>query len=400
MSKELGISLDEAERAVMARSGIRPQNNVRSIGSISELTPDLRGIALKVRVISVSEGVRSEGKGIYHYGSLGDSTGDIPFISWKDFPFQPGDGVLISNCSTRQYAGRVEVVIGETTDLNSIDDTTGLMPPVDDVVPMRISELTDGLRNVDVLGRADELHEVSVNVKGNPRMIVNGILLDGSGRIGFTCWGPIEMTQGGCYRIVGGNIRTYRGSLKLNFDPGAIVKRLPDDVIPPMEELTRPVPFRVHLIDEGFIPGPVILRGIVIDVRPGSGLVRKCVECGRRLHKGQCSVHGTVEGEDDLRLRAVLDDGSGTIMARAGRDIVESIMGRSMSSILEEARNNMSSDLVIEELREILVGHCWTISGDPGSDDYGPSLYISSIKPGLDGSLLTDEIMAMAEVLL
>ena len=399
MARELGISMEEAERAVMSRSGMRGTQKVRSVGSISELGPDLRGIAIKARVISVVQGTRSEGKGFYHYGLLGDSTGDTPFTSWIAFPFQPGDALLISNCSTREYGGRLELVIGDNTIMDRLEDSSNLLPPIDDVVPMRISELVEGMKNVDVIGRVDDLQEVNIEVRGTPRLILNGSLLDGSGRLGFTCWGPIEMDEGACYRIVGGTVRSYRNSLKLNFDPGSIVKRLPDDVLPEMEELIKPVPYRVYLIGEGLIPGPVTLRGIALDIRPGSGLVRKCNECGRRMQKGQCSVHGRSEGEDDLRLRAVLDDGSGTIMARAGRDIVESLLGRSMASLLEEAKKNMSSDFIVEELRERLVGHCWTISGDPGSDDYGPSLFVSSMEPGLDNGLLSEEVMSMAEVL-
>jgi replication factor A1 len=359
----------------------------------------MKNISVRVRVISVHRAERSEGRGAYFYGLMGDSGSDIAFCSWIDFPYGPGDALLLENASVREWNGKLQLVIGDQGFISTITDTEDLLPTVEDSITVPISALRDGMRGVDILGRAVEIRPLTINVKGAPRAVVNGTLLDRSGRVPFTCWGPLELVEGACYRIIGGSIRSFQGSLKMNFDPGAIVRKMDDSSLPPASELLRPVLYRVHLIEEGLIPGPVILRGAIIDVRPGSGLIRKCSECGRRLTKGQCTVHGRNDGEDDLKIRAVLDDGSGTIMAKGGRSIVESILGRNIDDIIVEARKNMSSDFVVEELRERMTGRMFTVEGDPATDEYGPSIHISDIRAGLDQSIIMEEIVQMAEVM-
>jgi replication factor A1 len=399
MARELGISLEEAERAVYARAGTRVSPRSQVVGSIAELLPEMRNVSVRTRVISVHRAERGEGKGVYFYGLMGDSGNDIQFSSWIDFPFGPGDALLVQNASVREWNGRLQLVIGDRSSISVLTDTDDLLPSAEDSMPVPISDIKEGMRGVDLQGRVTEVRQLTVSVKGADRAVVNGLLVDRTGRLPFTCWGPMDLEDGGCYRIIGGSIRSFQGSIKLNFDPGAIVKRLPDGTLPPASELLRPVPYRVHLIEDGLIPGPVILRGILVDIRPGSGLVRKCSECGRRLSKGQCTVHGRSEGEDDLKLRGVFDDGTGTIMAKGGRTIVESLLGRSMEEIMVEARKNMSSDFIVDELRERLSGKTFTIQGDPSVDEYGPSIHISEMRPGLDQDLLMEEIIQMAEVM-
>ena len=55
----------------------------------------------------------------------------------------------------------------------------------------------------------------------------------------------------------------------------------------------------------------VAAAGNVVSVRPGSGIISRCPECGRVVQKASCRVHGKVEGIRDMRIKAVLDDGTG-----------------------------------------------------------------------------------------
>ena len=50
----------------------------------------------------------------------------------------------------------------------------------------------------------------------------------------------------------------------------------------------------------------VTIRGILIDLREGSGLVYRCPECRRVLRKGACRIHGEVKGNADLRVNQPL----------------------------------------------------------------------------------------------
>jgi len=399
MSRELGISKEEAERAIYADLGIRQRARPVLVGSIGDLEVDRKGIALRARVVSVHNAQRSDGKGTYHFGLLGDSRSDIHFCAWCDFPFSPGDAVLIQNCSVREWNGRMEVVINDGSHISRITDTDDLVPAASDSMPQAIAELSEGMTNLDVLCRTAEVRPSTVEVRGVLRSIVNGVLVDPSGRIEFTCWGPLDLEEGACYRIQGGSVKAYQGRMKLNFDPGSIVRKLSDDELPGLEEMLRPLELRVFQLEEGVMPGGVILRGVFLDVRPGSGLIKRCGECGRRMLKGQCTVHGRVEGGDDLRLRALFDDGTGTIMVKADRSLVEKLLGKDLSEVVEIARDSMTPEMAMEELRETLIGHTWTVTGDPSLDDHGPGLTASKIEPGMDAVRMMEEVSLMAEVM-
>jgi len=58
----------------------------------------------------------------------------------------------------------------------------------------------------------------------------------------------------------------------------------------------------------------VITAENVISVRPSSqGLSPAAPECGRAIQKANCRAHGKVEGLRDMRIKAILDDGTRSI---------------------------------------------------------------------------------------
>ena len=38
----------------------------------------------------------------------------------------------------------------------------------------------------------------------------------------------------------------------------------------------------------------VIVRGVIVDIRPGSGIIKRCPECNRTIINNDCKTHGTV----------------------------------------------------------------------------------------------------------
>ena len=47
----------------------------------------------------------------------------------------------------------------------------------------------------------------------------------------------------------------------------------------------------------------VSVAGNLVSVRPGSGIISRCPECNRVIQKGNCRVHGKVEGIWDMQDR-------------------------------------------------------------------------------------------------
>ena len=50
-------------------------------------------------------------------------------------------------------------------------------------------------------------------------------------------------------------------------------------------------------------------EGTIVSIREDSGIIHRCTECRRVLRDGECAIHGPQEGDMDVRLRMVLDNG-------------------------------------------------------------------------------------------
>jgi replication factor A1 len=109
-------------------------------------------------------------------------------------------------------------------------------------------------------------------------------------------------------------------------------------------------------------------------VRDGSGLIERCPECGRVVQNGQCRSHGAVDGEDDLRVKAILDDGTGTVTAILGHDLTEAVYGGGIEAAKEHARDAMDKEVVADDIREKLVGKEYRVRGQLSVDEYGANL--------------------------
>jgi len=123
----------------------------------------------------------------------------------------------------------------------------------------------------------------------------------------------------------------------------------------------------------------VVVRGNVLSVKEGSGLIERCPECGRVVQKGQCRVHGDVDAEDDMRTKAVLDDGTGAVTLVVGRELTEELYGGSLEEAQEKARDAMDKTVVTERISENTVGRRWRVRGNVSVGDYGANMNVSEM---------------------
>jgi replication factor A1 len=115
----------------------------------------------------------------------------------------------------------------------------------------------------------------------------------------------------------------------------------------------------------------VAVQGIVIEVREGSGLVFRCPECRRVVRKGACSVHGRVEATPDLRVKGVLDDGTGAISFVMGRELTEGLLGKTLDECKAMAQEAFDAEVVRDLLADRLVARPARIVGNVLADDFG-----------------------------
>ena len=91
------------------------------------------------------------------------------------------------------------------------------------------------------------------------------------------------------------------------------------------------------------------------------------------LRDGECAIHGAQEGNKDLRLRMVLDNGKSTISLIVNKEASESLTGMTQEEISSYITENGSMQFV-QELRERLLGRELVARGRTIVDEQGAML--------------------------
>lgn len=187
----------------------------------------------------------------------------------------------------------------------------------------------------------DESHE---------NMSQTGLLGDETGRMKFTAWdnsGVELLEEGESYRLDNVVTEEWNGNVNIKFTKNTEVEKLDEE------------------IEAEAGASEVELRGAFVDMQAGSGLIKRCPEddCTRVLQNSRCNEHGEVEGEFDLRIKGVLDDGIETYNLIFNREMTESLTGIDIEEAKEMAMDALEMDVVTDEMRECVLGRYYDITG-------------------------------------
>lgn len=107
------------------------------------------------------------------------------------------------------------------------------------------------------------------------------------------------------------------------------------------------------------------VEGALVDIQSGSGLIKRCPEedCTRVLQNGRCSEHGQVEGEFDLRIKGVLDDGETVTEVIFDREATEELTGMGLEEAKDMAMDALDTTVVAEEMAEDVLGRYYRVTG-------------------------------------
>jgi replication factor A1 len=107
------------------------------------------------------------------------------------------------------------------------------------------------------------------------------------------------------------------------------------------------------------------VEGALVDIQSGSGLIKRCPEegCTRVLQNGRCSEHGDVEGEFDLRIKGVLDDGETVHEVIFDRESTEALTGTTLAEAKDMAMDALDTTVVVDEMRGGVLGRYYRVSG-------------------------------------
>jgi len=109
----------------------------------------------------------------------------------------------------------------------------------------------------------------------------------------------------------------------------------------------------------------VTVEGALVDIQSGSGLIKRCPEedCTRVLQNGRCSEHGEVDGEFDLRIKGVLDDGEAVHEVIFDQDATEALTGVTLEEAKQMAMDALDTEVVADEMRSSVLGRYYRVAG-------------------------------------
>ncbi|MFB6094785.1 MAG: Single-stranded DNA binding protein [Halanaeroarchaeum sp.] len=364
------VPLEEAEQSLRRKYGDEGGGDAPTATAVEEITPETGTATVTVRVLTVGKR-RIQYQGDDHVireGTVADETGRISYTAWEDFDVDPGDTVTVGNASVREWEGSPELNVGEHTSVRQREEPVEVPDEIGG--ESTLAELAPGDRGRTVEARVTEIETRTIDGRDGETEILSGVIADETARLPVTDWDPHDaLVEGASVRIENVYVREFRGVPSVNVSEFSAVTPLDRDVEPggPAELPIREAVERGGVYD-------VSLTGNVIEIRDGSGLIQRCPECGRVVKKGQCREHGAVEGEDDLRVKAILDDGTGTATVILDDEITERVYGGDLADARERAREAMDQSVVADEIADRVVGHEYRVRGHLSVDDFGANL--------------------------
>nr|WP_241431224.1 replication protein A [Halococcus thailandensis] len=277
---------------------------------------------------------------------LGDETGTIKFTAWatSDLPeLDEGGTYRLENLVTDEYEGRFSVKLNRTTSIEEIDEEIDVPESGGTSEEREIAEIDTPEEWVDLTAKVSQLWEPR-----SESIAQVGLLGDPSGTIKFTKWATSdlpELDEGGVYQLTNLVTDEYEGrfSVKLNRTTG-------------IEELDE----ELEVGDDA-----IAVEGALVDIQRGSGLIKRCPEddCTRVLQNGRCSEHGEVEGEFDLRVKAVIDDGNEVHETIFNQEATEELTDITLDEAKEMAMDALDTTVVADEIRGDVLGSYYRVEG-------------------------------------
>ena len=372
---EYSVPIDEAKGSLRRKYGDGSSGGDRpSSKGIGEITPEDGSVTVTGIVLTAGKrSIRYQGDDhVIVEGRLADGSGVIDYTAWEDFGLSAGDTITAGNAGVREWDGEPELNLGESTSLSFEDDPLESDAYADEIGgEADLADLRTGDRAVTVEVDVLECERRTIDGRDGETEILSGVFGDESGRLPFTNWDPAPAIEnGGPVRVENAYVQEFRGVPEVNVSEFSTVTELDREIDVGAETTTMDVGEAVRT---GGIYD-VELVGNVIAVRDGSGLIQRCPECYRVIQKGQCRTHGDVDGVDDLRVKAILDDGTGAVTVVLDDELTEGVYGGTLEDALAQAREAMDQEVVADTIRERIVGREYRVRGHLSVDEYGANL--------------------------
>jgi replication factor A1 len=378
------VSIDAAKKGIMRKYGkdtplFVPASSIAK--KISEMTGDEKNVDITARVVFIEEkqiSVRGVQKTIFS-AILGDETATAPFTVWDvgKFELEKGHTYDFKNAYTKKWKDTLQINFGE----RSVAEPSERQIQVPDrrisyASDVKIADLAEGSGDVNVTGKIISVEPKTITSRGETRTVFTGFIADDTGKVQFTAWNDLKLQADETICAKNAYVRAWRGVPQLNFGEQCEVSRV-DSIF---TEVQSGVSKRN--IAEIFKAGgglDVMVVGSIVDVRTGSGLIRRCPQCSRSLTSDECVTHGKVEAVQDLRLKVVIDDGTGALTAIIKRDATEKLTGLTFEKAIALSKETGDQESVIRAIEERVLIMNVSASGNVLSDEFGPMMIVREI---------------------
>lgn len=400
----MSLNINQSTRIAVLREGTRP---VVAPGEPIEINsiPKDGYICVVGRILSSRPDQihRKDGSGSIDVvrGRIADETGTIGFLSWEPFEHEVGTLVKIDGAQVRTFRDTPELNFGRTTKVEIYHDSN--FADADSLIQqnvLTISQLRDGSRDVETIVQLTEWTKRSFVRDGQEKFLWSGQIADPSGKCRMSAWEelPIESSDlPVTVKLKGVRVRSWQGIPDITVDKAVQVEILDSTPWDSSIDLTNHV-VEVELSElvNGSSRVGISTKGIVASVREDCGIIMRCTQCRRVLKDGICSETkcDTYSGNQDIRLRLVIDDGKATSSLLINKEATLDLLGTTEKEIVSEVDSNGQMEFV-QSLRKKLLGKQVIASGRAIVDDQGAMVLADKTElVDLDPAMLATELRA------
>ena len=386
----MSLNINQSSRIAVLREGSRPVVAPGEPVDIAALPSDgyvcVVGRLMSSRADQIH---RRDGSGSIDVvrGRLADESGAIGFLSWEPFEYEVGTLLKIDGAQVKTFRDTPELNFGRTTKIEPFHDANfANTDALKEGMVSTISTLRDGSKDVEIVVNITSWEKRTFTKDGEERYLWSGQIADPTGQCRVSAWTdlPIDDTSlPMTVRITDARVRAWQGIPDITIDREeqlTILDETPWEGELDLENLKIEVP-----LDE-LVSGPsrvgIATRGTIVSVREDSGTIMRCPDCRRVLREGQCFDHGAVEGNEDVRLRLVLDDKASTCALLVSKDAALSLLNTDHATMVDEIQAN-GSMAYVQKIRDKLLGCELDVTGRIINDGQGAMILC-------DGATFTD----------
>ncbi len=399
----MSLNINQASRVVVLREGERTVttpgepveiNTIKNPGNVTVV-----GRLLASRNDQIH---RKDGSGSIDIvrGRIADDTGAIGFLSWESFDHEIGTLLKFENAQVKVFRDTPEINIGSSTRIEVFHDSN--FASADDLVARSVSkieDLRDGSRDVEIVVEIQKMIRRDFKGKdGGDKSVWSGDIADPTGKCRCSIWSepPFDFEATPVVvRLRGVRVRAWQGIPDITIDDVSQIEILAaapwgDDI----DLANNVVDVPLTELATGASRVGISTTGHVISIREDSGIISRCPECRRVLRDGECATHGKQDGNSDVRIRMVIDDGNSTISLIINKAASESLINMKQEEISSHINENGTMAFV-QELREMLLGRQLKASGRTIVDEQGAMLLSDAVELiDVDSALVAAELRA------